>query len=414
MPPTYRYSMLFGLCLAVALGGVNPLRALGAGADPAMLKRIASRVENRTGVIAIEASTPVPYVASQPDPNTFVVELRDVIAVGFQNDFAADPRHPVSAVQVENGRSSDGAVVARVRMTLGRPMRPRVRSSRNVIFVEADMVAGPATQPPSYRATQPPSYPATQPPSHSATETISLIGPSPAIRDVRVQRRGNATAVSLLGTSRLVATSIVEPKTGPRRVVVNLPNVTSAVPGTTTVGQGPVERVRIGIDPNAPLMTQVSVDLSRSAPYRVESSPNGNDLTLVFDEPIADPFSALGTRDSGLGTRDSGLGTRDWGLGTRGSGLGTPRPRWPLLRVSRRSSASLPHRRRPSYPATQQPSDQATQQPSDPATQRPKWPRVRRPPPRRRRPLSRPCQRHRATRGTRSHSTSRAPICAPC
>jgi len=337
--------MLFGLCLAVALGGVNPLGALGAGAeappragvrgggpaDPAMLKRIASRVENRTGVIAIEATTPVPYVASQPDPNTFVVELRDVIAVGFQNDFSADPRHPVSAVQVENGRSSDGAVVARVRMTLGRPMRPRVRSSRNVIFVEADMVAGPATQPPSYRATQPPSYPATQPPSHpatqlpshSATETISLIGPSPAIRDVRVQRRGNATAVSLLGTSRLVATSIVEPKTGPRRVVVNLPNVTSAVPGTTTVGQGPVERVRIGIDPNAPLMTQVSVDLSRSAPYRVESSPNGNDLTLVFDEPIADPFSALQTRDSGLGTRDSGLGTRDSGLGTRDSGLGT-------------------------------------------------------------------------------------------
>jgi len=127
---------------------------------------------------------------------------------------------------------------------------------------------------------------------------VSLRGPSPAIRDVRVQKRGNATAVSLLGTSRLIATSINEPKDGPRRVVVNLPNVTSAVQKTTNVGQGPIERVRIGIDPSAPLMTQVNIDLSRSAPYRVESSQDGNDLTLVFDEPAADPFSALQSRPS--------------------------------------------------------------------------------------------------------------------
>jgi type IV pilus assembly protein PilQ len=263
--------MLLGLGLALALGALNPLRAAG-GADPAMLKRIASSVDDRTGVIAIEASTPVAYVASQPDPNTFVVELRDVVSAGFQNQFAADPRHPISAVQVENGRASDGAVVSRVKMTLEQPMRPRVRSARNVIYVEAD---------------RPGDRPA------SGAPPISLGGPAAAIRDVRVLRRGNATAVTLLGTSRLVASSIAEPKTGPRRVVVTLVNTTSAVPGTTPVGQGPVERVRIGIDPVQPLLTMVNVDLSRPAPYRVESSPDGNDLTLVFDEPVADPFSAL-------------------------------------------------------------------------------------------------------------------------
>jgi type IV pilus assembly protein PilQ len=263
--------MLLGLGLALALGALNPLRAAG-GADPAMLKRIASSVDDRTGVIAIEASTPVAYVASQPDPNTFVVELRDVVSAGFQNQFAADPRHPISAVEVENGRASDGAIVARVRMTLEQPMRPRVRSARNVIYVEADR--------PGNRPT-------------SGAPPISLGGPAAAIRDVRVLRRGNATAVTLLGTSRLVASSIAEPKTGPRRVVVTLVNTTSAVPGTTPVGQGPVERVRIGIDPAQPLLTMVNVDLSRPAPYRVESSLDGNDLTLVFDEPVADPFSAL-------------------------------------------------------------------------------------------------------------------------
>jgi type IV pilus secretin PilQ/predicted competence protein len=296
MPVTYRYSMLLGLCVAMALGVMTPLRVSGAGNDQAMLKRIGSRVDGRTGVIAIEATTPVPYIASQPEPKTFVVELRDVVAVGFQNEFSADPRNPVAAIQVEHAAANDGTIIARVRMTLDQPMRPRVRSARNVIYVEADRTAAvPTTAAAPVAAAAPVVAPSPAP----VEPAVSLRGPSPAIRDVRVQKRGNATAVSLLGTSRLIATSINEPKDGPRRVVVNLPNVTSAVAKTTNVGQGPVERVRIGIDPNAPLMTQVSIDLSRTAPYRVESSQDGNDLTLVFDEPAADPFSALQTRNSG-------------------------------------------------------------------------------------------------------------------
>jgi len=294
----------------MALGAMSPLRV--AGNDAAMLKRIASRVDGRMGVIAIEATTPVPYIASQPDPKTFVVELRDVVAVGFQNDFSADPRNPIAALQVEHAAATDGTIVARVRMMLDQPMRPRVRSSKNVSYVEAERaavaptpVAAPAASPAPTASPAPAAAAAVAPPTSVVTPVsapvepaVSLRGPSPAIRDVRVQKRGNATAVSLLGTSRLIATSINEPKDGPRRVVVNLPNVTSAVPNTTNVGQGPVQRVRIGFDPSAPLMTQVSIDLSRSAPYRVEASQDGNDLTLVFDEPAADPFSALQSRDS--------------------------------------------------------------------------------------------------------------------
>jgi type IV pilus assembly protein PilQ len=311
--------MLLGLCLATVLGVMNPLRISGAGNDTAMLKRIASRVDGRMGVIAIEATTPVPYVASQPDPKTFVVELRDVVALGFQNEFAADPRHPITAIQVENAAANDGTIVARVRMTLDSSMRPRVRSTRNVIYVEAEKAAGtpfvptaapaaapvaPAVVPASTTAMPaPPAKPEAT--SAAASAGISFTGPSPAIRDLRIQKRGEATAVTLLGTARLIATSVIEPKEGPKRVVVNLPNVTSSLPSTTNVGQGPVQRVRIGFDPKAPLMTQVSFDLSRSAPYRVETSQSGNDLTLIFDEPAADPFSALQTRDSGSGTRGS-------------------------------------------------------------------------------------------------------------
>jgi type IV pilus assembly protein PilQ len=290
--------MLLGLCLATVLGVMNPLRISGAGNDTAMLKRIASRVDGRMGVIAIEATTPVPYIASQPDPKTFVVELRDVVALGFQNEFAADPRHPIAAVQVENAAANDGTIVARVRMTLDQPMRPRVRSTRNVIFVEAERADGTVVPAAAVTPAAPAVKPAATTTATSASAGTSFTGPSPAIRDLRIQKRGEATAVTLLGTSRLIATSVIEPKEGPRRVVVNFPNVTSSLPGTTNVGQGPVQRVRIGFDPKAPLMTQVSFELSRSAPYRVESSQDGNDLTLVFDEPVADPFSALQSRPS--------------------------------------------------------------------------------------------------------------------
>jgi type IV pilus assembly protein PilQ len=239
-----------------------------------MLKRIASRLEGRTGVIAIEASTPVPYVASQPDARTFVVELRDVVTAGFEDSFTADPRHPIAAVRVENSQSFDGATVARVRLTLNQPIRPRVRSARNVIYVEADRVdATPSV----------------------ASGVINLAGPSAAIRDVRVSRRGNATALTLLGTAKLVTTSIQEPKDGTPRLILDMPNVTSALPSVTAIKQGPVDRVRIGASPKSPLLTQVTVDLTRAAAYRVEASPDGNDLTLVFDEPVTDPIAALKT-----------------------------------------------------------------------------------------------------------------------
>jgi type IV pilus secretin PilQ/predicted competence protein len=266
-----RFRTLFVLGALMALAVSGSLRANGAGTDLALLKKIGSRVDNRLGIVSIEASDPVPYVASQPDPNTFVVELRDVSAVGYADDFKADPRNPVSAVTVETARAIDGAAVTRVRMSLVQPIRPRVRSARNVIFVETDRIDGTV-----------------------AAGTISAVGRASAIRDLKVTKRGNATAVTLFGTGRLVASGIEEAKEGQQRLSIDLPNVTSALPTTTVVGQGPVQQVRIGLNPRAPLVTRVVMDLSRPAAYRVEPSADGQDLTVIFDEPVQDPIAALG------------------------------------------------------------------------------------------------------------------------
>src|SRR5688572_8567029 len=268
----YRLSTLLGVGATIALGLLTPVGARGVRPDAATLKKIASRVDARAGVVTIEASDPVPYVTSQPNPRVLVIELRDVRTSGFADQFTPDPRNPVASVQVENAQAVDGADVARVRLTLSQPMRPRVRSTRNIITIEADR--------PELGVT-------------NQSGMISMSGPSAAIRDVRVMQRGGATAITLLGTGKLVASNVQEETKGAHRLVIDLPNVTSTLKTTTAINQGPVGNVRIGLSPRSALVTQVVMDLKRAAQYRIESSPDSDDITVVFDEPVADPVAAL-------------------------------------------------------------------------------------------------------------------------
>ena len=282
----YRHSLLFALCITAFV--LSPLGVAGTRTESsrgasATLKKVTSRLDGRTGVLTIEASVPVPYVASQPDARTTVVEMKDVAATDIAGDVQVDQHHPIDAVKVENAVSPDGAAIARVRITFRQPVRPRIRSSRNVILIEADRVDGAGARP-----------------STGLGAGATAIGPkldaspfTPTIHDVRVVQRGSATAIMLRGSAPLVASSIQEPKDAPRRLVLNLPNAASAVATTTAVGQGPVERVRVAMSPTSPFGTQVTMELSRAASYRLEPSADGNDLSVVFDEPAADPIAAL-------------------------------------------------------------------------------------------------------------------------
>ena len=267
----YRYLALLGLCAAMTVTVMTPVGARVSRAEAATLKRIASKVDGRTGVISIEASDPVPYVATQPDPKSFIVELRDVVATGFADGFTADPRSPIASVEVESTHAEDGVNIARVRLSLTQPMRPRVRSSRNVIYVEAD---GPAS-------------------TADAAAASRVNGPSSVIRDLNVSRRGAATLVSLLGSGPLNPLSIETAKDNPKRLVLSFANVSAALANSTNVGQGPVERVNVGLDPKTPLVTQVVMELSRPSPYRVEPSDDAQTLTVVFDEPMAAQTASL-------------------------------------------------------------------------------------------------------------------------
>jgi type IV pilus assembly protein PilQ len=167
--------ILWALCTALAASVMVTVRA--SSTDPAVLKRISSRVDGLAGVVSIEASDPVPYVTSQPSPKEFVVELRDVVVAGYSNDFAADPRLAVAGVRVENATGVDGAAVARVSLTLAQPMRPRVRSARNVIYVEADRLDRAPQLPATVLAQAPVSAPAVPRP---VTQVAQAPGAAPA------------------------------------------------------------------------------------------------------------------------------------------------------------------------------------------------------------------------------------------
>ncbi len=108
----------------------------------AELRTISTRLEGALSQVLIEASEPVAYVTSQPDPLTVLVDLRNV-KPGMLPPGMLGPLPPVADVRVEGATAGDGAEVARVRVKLAYPAAHRVRSARNVIYVEVDRGAAP-------------------------------------------------------------------------------------------------------------------------------------------------------------------------------------------------------------------------------------------------------------------------------
>ena len=81
--------------------------------------------------LVIEATEPVPYVATRPDPLTLLLDFRNVAADGRrQHRRLATRRSPIAAVAVEASEAL-GAPASRVRITLSQAVAYRVRADRN-------------------------------------------------------------------------------------------------------------------------------------------------------------------------------------------------------------------------------------------------------------------------------------------
>ena len=189
------------LFLSLTLAGAFARASGLAGESPASsiqrLTAISSRVSGKGASLVIEASAPVPYVATRPDPLTVLVDFRNVGAAGLANSVAASAKSPIASVAVEAAESM-GAPASRVHITLAQPVGYRVRSDRNTIVVDFDKPsdkAAPYVLPPASRQAAP----------QDAMKALELLTPAARPRRIRSPRSASASRPARRAAARAAA-----------------------------------------------------------------------------------------------------------------------------------------------------------------------------------------------------------------
>src|SRR6187401_354501 len=197
-----RLVLVTPIVAALAMTVMASRPAAVGGAETPALKSISSRLDGAVSTVLIEASEPVAYLTSQPDPLTVLVDLRNVNAAALDGKPIAEMLTPVSAVGVESAIAPDGAPVARVRVRLDREAKHRVRSSRNTILVEIDRSASSGF---AARSTMPAIAPV-PPAATTANEKAPAKAPvaekraaATALRSVRFAKMDDGFSVTLSG-----------------------------------------------------------------------------------------------------------------------------------------------------------------------------------------------------------------------
>jgi type IV pilus assembly protein PilQ len=278
--------------LAVALAASTVIAAFAA-VEPsppprARLSTVSAKASVRGASVIIEASEPVAYVTTRPDPLTILVDLRNVSTSGASNRIATAPVGPIAAVTFEDARASDGAAVARVRVLLASPAQHQVHSERNLIQVDVlpDDDAPAAVK---LAGSSAPSSP---------TIKLGASGRRPAgaaatrIEAVRTNAGARGVEVTLSANGALVASSAELTRVAPHKLILDFTGVAPAVPAVVPVAKGAVERVRVATYSQKPLVTRVVFDLARSVSYTLQ--PSGSELKICFADgaPSSPPLAA--------------------------------------------------------------------------------------------------------------------------
>jgi type IV pilus assembly protein PilQ len=140
------------LSLVVTTAGtlVNASGPAAAPPSSVRLTAISARLNAKGTSLVIEASEPVAYTATRPDPLTVLLDFRNVAASEVANSVVASARSPIAGVSIEAAESL-GRPASRVRVALAQPVSHRVRSDRNTVVIEFDTAspdAAPYVLPP--------------------------------------------------------------------------------------------------------------------------------------------------------------------------------------------------------------------------------------------------------------------------
>ncbi|HZT78055.1 MAG TPA: type IV pilus secretin PilQ [Vicinamibacterales bacterium] len=125
------------VCVAVA-GAIVAAAGADAGspAATARLKTISAKVNAKGASLVIEASEPVAYIATRPDPLTLQLDFRNAtVDASAAKALVNDAKGPIASVSIV---PPDAAGAARILVALSQPVAHRVRSERNSVIVDFD------------------------------------------------------------------------------------------------------------------------------------------------------------------------------------------------------------------------------------------------------------------------------------
>jgi type IV pilus assembly protein PilQ len=220
------------LTVAAASTLVNAAAPPGTVAAP-RLTAISARVGAKGAALVIEASEPVAYTTSRPDPLTLLLDFRNVAASDVANSVAADVKSPIAHVSIEPTESL-GAPASRVRVALSQPVAHRVRSERNTIIVDfekASAKSAPFVLPPASRAN-----------GRSTADPIVAAPDAPAPDPIAALGLDNGTSGPSASSAVTAAPAVPNPIVvqGPNAAVARLAAVQPQAPATPPA---PVDQV---------------------------------------------------------------------------------------------------------------------------------------------------------------------------
>ncbi len=188
------------IAVAGALADLPRIAAESPVVSSARLKSIKARSSTKGASLVIEATDPVPYLTTRPDPFTVLVDFRNVDVEGTIARAPESVSSPIARVEVERAEALGGPVT-RVRISLVEPVPHTVRSERNTVVVNFESSSDrqlPSVTPTPSRGLPDAMLALAQVATSETDPIVPLVRPSPAVKPSARQASASILAAAAL------------------------------------------------------------------------------------------------------------------------------------------------------------------------------------------------------------------------
>ncbi|MGH9870728.1 MAG: type IV pilus secretin PilQ [Candidatus Polarisedimenticolia bacterium] len=249
----------------------------------ARVESISTRTENNSTLVTIQSDRPLSYTSYDPDATTLVLELPDTDVSALQPLISVNTAQ-LGSIEVATVQGASGASRARLQFMGRLASSTRIEPQGQDLVIVLEGTSDTASQSPEAQPTVTDPVASLNPPVQELA-AAPPVPEAPATRLTGVEVTGNSDApvLMLAGDGALSYTTL--DLSNPPRLVVDVAGVINDVnPRTFTVDKGPVRQVRTSQYKMSPeKVTRVVFDLSRQAPYTIETQ--GPALAVSFLNP---------------------------------------------------------------------------------------------------------------------------------